>query len=107
VDNVPPWAAELTPSEWRALLGAPGANRFARSRLKRKLAHWVVVMAHVKQLDPVLWHTVARQAANIKRADVFTVDALSAPLPNGHTEGEVTRRAGTGSTARPTDATAQ
>lgn len=56
------WADLITNAEWEALLGHDGATAAAKSRLKKKAAHWLIALGRIAYLNPELFKAIAEKA---------------------------------------------
>jgi hypothetical protein len=61
------WLDSLSDGEWKAILGEDGASKAARSRAKRKLMGWLVVLGHVRIVNPELFDAARREAFKVHR----------------------------------------
>jgi len=61
------WADNLTDSEWRTILrqNPPSYERVVRSRLKKKLVGWLVILGRIATFDPDLYNQSAKEAEQI------------------------------------------
>ncbi|MGZ4254817.1 MAG: hypothetical protein ACXVS6_22710 [Solirubrobacteraceae bacterium] len=61
------WADNITEGEWLVVLEREDAKPYARSRLKRKAAGWLVAFARIADLQPDLAAQIVTQAAEVYR----------------------------------------
>lgn len=53
------WADMITNAEWPVVLGHSDASKFAKARLKKKVAFWMIAMARIAVLNPELFAAAA------------------------------------------------
>jgi len=61
------WADNLTDSEWRTILkrNPPSYEKVVRSRLKKKLVGWWIILGRIATFDPDLYNQSVKEAEQI------------------------------------------
>jgi hypothetical protein len=69
----------LSDGEWKAVLGEDGASKAAKSRAKRKLTGWLVVLGHVQTVNPELFEAALTDAFTIHKQQFESAHPLWLP----------------------------